>query len=654
MVSHRAAALRAALHLAVWLPFVSGAMDAARSGWLPISDDAAIALRSWDALTSYGPLVGQASRLAFGVFDPGPLEYWLLSLPVRIDPVHGAFWGAALWCAIACSLTVEAAWSAAGLAGGVLATASLIAALAWIPDISHNPLWNPWFGLMFCYAAFAAGWAVLAGRRPWWPMFVITASVAAQAHLMYALACAALVLTALAAEFVGIVRRRVRPWWPAAAVAAGLACWIGPLIQQFGGPNGNLSALVHGAGPGRTGGIGFGLRAVAASVRPPPLWWTPFHAIEGLWQVSQWPPSAGVAALVIVTAIGLCFAMPWALRSRVTAALAGVSLVTAVATVVTFAALPAADIAQIGTADNSITYLLAPMLPVGILAWLTVGAGAALLGWRLAGLTAAAIRAVVRRGWPAGQQGWWPAPARAGLARFAAAVSATGSAGLARMVRAPGTAGTGRTPGVRAVPGTGAAGLTSAEFTALGGLTPGVASRRPASARAATGFWPALAAAAAIAGVLVLGWVESADEAQAATRGADAAITSDVKSISRLIEKKLPVEPVAVTVSGLDQHYRRGITLGVAYALVTIGYRPEVAQNYSWQLGPAYVFGDQNIPQVVVSLGLNKLSVAIGDGPHRGPATCQPSSGLLPGQFAMCSWLATTRRLVTDSMRMAA
>ena len=73
-------------HLAAWLPFVTGTVRLVRDGWFPLGDNAAIALRSWNSLTAHGPLVGQATRLAHGVFDPGPLEYWLLAIPVHISP----------------------------------------------------------------------------------------------------------------------------------------------------------------------------------------------------------------------------------------------------------------------------------------------------------------------------------------------------------------------------------------------------------------------------------------------------------------------------------------------------------------------------------------------------------------------------------------
>ena len=116
----RAVAFRLAVHLVVWAPFLSGVAQAVRLRWRPVGDGAAIAVRSWEVLTAHGPLVGQATRLADGAFDPGPLQYWLQAVPVHLDPRYGVLWGAALCCMIASSLAVEAAWSAAGWRGAWL------------------------------------------------------------------------------------------------------------------------------------------------------------------------------------------------------------------------------------------------------------------------------------------------------------------------------------------------------------------------------------------------------------------------------------------------------------------------------------------------------------------------------------------------------
>jgi hypothetical protein len=124
-------------------------------------------------------MVGQATRLAKGVFDPGPLQYWLLAIPVHLDPTHGVLWGAALFCLVACSLAVEAAWSVLGAAGGLCASGLIVGLMLWIPGIAVTPSWNPWFGMVFFIAALAAAWAVMSGHRGWWRRaYVSTASIA--------------------------------------------------------------------------------------------------------------------------------------------------------------------------------------------------------------------------------------------------------------------------------------------------------------------------------------------------------------------------------------------------------------------------------------------------------------------------------------------
>jgi len=177
--------LRVVAHLAAWLPFVAGAVRLIRDGWRPVGDEAAIALRSWNSLTAHGPMVGQATRLAHGVFDPGPLEYWLLAIPVHLDTAHGVLWGAVICCLVACSLAIEAAWSVLGAAGGLCASGFIIGLVMWTPDITAPPSWNPWFGVVFFTAALAAAWAVMSGRRGWWPGLVVTASIAAHSILFF-------------------------------------------------------------------------------------------------------------------------------------------------------------------------------------------------------------------------------------------------------------------------------------------------------------------------------------------------------------------------------------------------------------------------------------------------------------------------------------
>jgi len=377
----RTLALRLAVHLAAWAPFVFGVVEAVRTGWRPVGDSAAIALRSWDSLTAHGPLVGQATQLAHAVHDPGPLEYWLLAIPVHLDPRYGAVWGAALWCMVAASLAIEAAWSALGGLGGLIAAGFILGIVEWQPLIALQPIWNPWFGVMFFLAALAASWAALSGNRWWWVVLVVAGSVASQAHLMFALASVALVLVTLAVGLADSLRARAGYRWAIAGVLAGLACWTGPFIQQLTGRPGNLSALLNGQGTGPLTGLAFGLKTLTAAIEPPPLWWTASSRLHGLLAahlITGRSAGFAVAALILLAAVLVVAVRP--LRSRRLAALAAVSLVASVTTLATYSRIPVTNLKLI-----TLDYLDIIMFPLGVLAWLTVGSAVVLAGRRVIG-----------------------------------------------------------------------------------------------------------------------------------------------------------------------------------------------------------------------------------------------------------------------------
>lgn len=374
----RAAVVRAVAHLAAWAPFVYAVVRALRDGWLPVSDSATIALRSWDVLSANSPLVGQATRLAHGAFDLGPLEYWLLALPVHLLSVQGVLVGGALWCMVAASVAIEAAWAAAGGLGTVLTSGMILGIVAWSPGIAMVPVWNPWFGMMFFIAALAAGWAVLSGRRKWWPALAITGSVAAQAHLMYAIAVVGLLLIA----FVTVLadsRRTGTYRWAVTGVLVGLACWIAPLVQQFTGRPGNLTQLIaaEGSGGATQTGYGFGLKALAAATQPPVFWWKPALTSLTLDMIAHRAAWFGIAELV-VTALMLSVAI-FVLRSRRAAALAVLGLLTAASSLKTYSGIPASNLQHPPT---DLSYLMVPIFLIGVLTWLATGYVVLLVLWR--------------------------------------------------------------------------------------------------------------------------------------------------------------------------------------------------------------------------------------------------------------------------------
>ena len=426
---------RLAAHLAAWTPFAIGAIRSLQQDSPVIADGAAIALRAWDVLTPYGPLVGQATQLRKGAFDPGPLQYWLLAIPVHIDPRAGVVWGAALWCMVAASLAIEAARSAFGAFGALAASGIVIASVAWQPLIAADPYWNPWFGLIFFLATLAAGLAAVSGQRHWWPVLVLTASVAAQAHLMFALASAALVLVALAAGLADTARARARYWWAVLGLMVGAGCWIAPFIQQFTSRRGNLGLLIASLGARQPAGPAFGLKALTASAQPPTVWWQRSLSFryQGIASEIGGRTPVFAVAMLAFTAVVLAVAL-WPLRSRRLAALAAVSLLTSGAVLATYSNIAVHNIGLRGQ-----NYLLVVLLPAGLLAWLTAGAAAVLAARRVTGHARGPAAARPR---PPGA----PATAAGPAARWAACV-----AGLAagRPDRAGGMAGGGPAgPGV--------------------------------------------------------------------------------------------------------------------------------------------------------------------------------------------------------------
>jgi hypothetical protein len=178
--------IRAAIHLACWIPFVATAADSWRGPWRPVGDNARLALESWNTFSGWIPLVGQPNELPGAPHDLGPMQYWLLALPVHADAARGVLWGAVLLALLAVSLTVEAGYSVLGEKGAVLAGGVVIAIVTWFPGFATRPEDNPNFGMIFFIATLSVGLAILAGHRTWWPVLVVTASVAAQAHLTYA------------------------------------------------------------------------------------------------------------------------------------------------------------------------------------------------------------------------------------------------------------------------------------------------------------------------------------------------------------------------------------------------------------------------------------------------------------------------------------
>ena len=241
-----------------------------------------------------------------------------------------------------------------------------------MPLIPLVPFWNPYFGAMFFVATLAVAWAVMCGHRRWWPALVGTASIAAQAHLVYAVASVTLVLLALISGLAGSHRCRAGYRWAITGLAVGAACWIAPLIQEFTGRPGNLSVLLDSQGSSQQrAGLDFGLKSMAVAVTRSG-WQHGFHPAN----IDTQPAVLGAAAVAV--AAGSAVIAVWLLRSRRLAAVAVVNLVCCAATVATFANIPQSR-------ERGVRYLKIVLLQAGLLDWLVAAAVVLLAGRVLLG-----------------------------------------------------------------------------------------------------------------------------------------------------------------------------------------------------------------------------------------------------------------------------
>ncbi len=358
--------LRVLAHLVAEVPPLLVAGLQLAHGWVPTSDDAVIAWRSWDVLSGPVPLDGQFTQIStasgHAVFDLGPLQYFLLALPERIDPLHGVLWGAALLAAVLAGLAIEAARAAGGPAAMVATSLGLAAFVATVPEAAVNLAWNPTLGLYALAASLVSAIAVGTGRLAWLPVAVVTASLAAQCHVAYA-------APALAALLVGLVaglswrspgREALRPLLVSGLLAA--ACWVAPVVQQLTGRPGNGSVLASSLGRhGRTMGIDFGLKAIGSATVPPPSWAarTPAIGPHLLHALYGSPAVSGVLALGVCAAIAVAAFLA---RRRGLAVLASVGALSGLATAWTLGSVPVAEAGYLQY------YLYFALWPVGMVA----------------------------------------------------------------------------------------------------------------------------------------------------------------------------------------------------------------------------------------------------------------------------------------------
>ena len=279
--------------------FVCSGVAAAISGWRPSWDTAFIQMRVLDVGGRHTPLVGMPSTvsdaLSTTASHPGPLHFWLLAIPnalLRWAQAGLAIAQSLINAALAV-ISVLAVRTARVHDRRVGTQAVCLATLTWLliallvgDEVLHDP-WNPHMATIALLAATISAIAVLLnGTRVALVSLILSASVAAQAHLSALIPALALVLATLLLAMQRRGWRRVRT----EAITVGVtfvACWSGPVLDQLIHRPGNLRTLLTaGDSLGKPFGFVTGFDRLARAVTPPGLIRSGLPAVMtggGLW-----------------------------------------------------------------------------------------------------------------------------------------------------------------------------------------------------------------------------------------------------------------------------------------------------------------------------------------------------------------------------------
>ncbi|HEY4376742.1 MAG TPA: hypothetical protein VGM93_06270, partial [Acidimicrobiales bacterium] len=316
--------------------------------WIPVADNALLAVSAVDATRGHPPLLGaESSSLEVltkitPVHHLGPFEAYLLALAHLFGhgptPLLLAILLVNVASIVAVLLAARALGGTAGLLGAGLVVVSLGAALGVqvLGDI-----WNPYAPLFPLLAALLTLWAYLGVRwRPGLPIGLLAISWCVQAHLTHLPILVAAAVPPLAfviwdrrrarsaevetptsedagepvepaiaqSRWRGVAGRvgrwvRTRPLTAASAAVAGLV-WLPPILAELGGGPSNVSNLVRATLHGtheRPLGLGYAINTTARVLGGPPPF-GPRPNVRAIWVVPlgvELTSAAWVAAIAI-------------------------------------------------------------------------------------------------------------------------------------------------------------------------------------------------------------------------------------------------------------------------------------------------------------------------------------------------------------------
>ena len=310
--------------LAAALPVFSSIVRAISEGWIPEGDQAIIAARAHDVLTSHSPLLGPWSTASNIVGEPtfslGPLLYWLLAVPSRLP---GVLMLPVTMGIINTASVVGIVALARRRGGRPLMFASAVALTVMCASLQtevFHDIWAPTAPLVPITLLIFVCWSIACGDAWLLPLAVLIASFAAQCHLMFLLPAVALLVVGV----IGLawtVRRRpeghVSRRLLLATLLVAAVCWSAPVADQlldlagFERGYGNLSNVAESARAREAPvGLSGGLHAVVRAVGIPPSWLRgPQSEVTRAFELGPQPPALGtVSALAIILGLTGAFA----------------------------------------------------------------------------------------------------------------------------------------------------------------------------------------------------------------------------------------------------------------------------------------------------------------------------------------------------------
>ena len=237
-------------------PLVVALVALARPHWYPLLDLAQTEMRVRDVGGRHTPLVGLVGRInAYGVdgSHPGPISFWSLTPIYRLlgSTAYSLLVGAVVLNIVAIGLSLWVALRQGGTRLALLVAAIMALLLHVYGTHTLTEPWNPYMPVLWWFLTVMAVWAVLCDDLAMLPVAVFAASFCMQTHVSYLGLIGGLVLLALGALAVRLVRvrhdraaRRRLLAWTAAAVALGVMLWIPPLIDQLINDPGNAAVIV--------------------------------------------------------------------------------------------------------------------------------------------------------------------------------------------------------------------------------------------------------------------------------------------------------------------------------------------------------------------------------------------------------------------------